>query len=59
LVGVIEGEARRLGFATLYAGTHTAESLLRRLGWTEVEHLDYGGAPMAILRRDLTSTAVR
>jgi predicted N-acetyltransferase YhbS len=57
LVRAIEDVARRLGFGTLYAGTHTAESLLCRLEWIEVERLDYGGERLSIFRRDLASAA--
>jgi N-acetylglutamate synthase-like GNAT family acetyltransferase len=57
LVRAVEGEARRLGFGTLYAATANAASLLRRLGWTEVERLDHGGASLGIFRRDLAAAA--
>jgi GNAT superfamily N-acetyltransferase len=53
LVRAIEDLGRGLGFGTLYAGTHTAESLLRRLAWMEVERLDYAGGPLSIFQRDL------
>jgi predicted N-acetyltransferase YhbS len=57
LVRGIEDLARSLGFGVLYAGTHTADSLLCRLEWMEVERLDYGGRLLGIFRRDLTSAA--
>ena len=57
LVCAIEDVARRLGFETLDAGTQTAESLLCRLKWIEVERLDHGGEPLGIFRRDLASGA--
>lgn len=50
LVRAAEGEARRLGLATLHAGTSTAESLFVRLGWRVVERTTYHGEALAILR---------
>jgi GNAT superfamily N-acetyltransferase len=37
LVTAVEGEARRLGFATLYSDTASSSSLLSRRGWQALE----------------------
>jgi GNAT superfamily N-acetyltransferase len=36
LVAAIEAEAARLGFASLYTSTDTAQRILIRRGWTEI-----------------------
>lgn len=53
LIRAIEGEATRLGLASLYAGSGRAALLFERLGWQVLEWITYHGAPLAILRREL------
>jgi GNAT superfamily N-acetyltransferase len=49
------GEARRLKLKRLYLWTVSAESLYRKLGWSEVERCEYCGQQIVIMQRDLGS----
>jgi len=42
--------AQQLGFAQVYCGTSTAESLLQRSGWTRLEVIAHAGKPLGIFR---------
>jgi GNAT superfamily N-acetyltransferase len=43
-------EARRLGFAEVYAGTAPGRNMLERLGWETLEMQPYHGEEIAIMR---------
>ncbi|MCF8167501.1 MAG: GNAT family N-acetyltransferase [Rhodoferax sp.] len=43
-------KARELGYAHIYCGTSTSESLLVRAGWQWLEHTSMQGKPLAIFR---------
>ena len=59
LIRTAEGEARRLGFAEVYAGTSRAATLFARLSSsTAVERLTYHGEDVTILRCDLLASSV-
>jgi GNAT superfamily N-acetyltransferase len=49
----MDDEARRLGFSRYYLFTFTAESLYRRLGWVEMDRVDYHGHDAAVMYKDL------
>lgn len=38
LIAAIENKARRLGYEEIFISTDAAENIIRRRGWTEVEH---------------------
>ena len=46
-------EARRLQVPQLYLWTHSAAPLYARLGWTEIEKLDYCGEMITVMVRKL------
>jgi GNAT superfamily N-acetyltransferase len=50
LLAAMEGEARRLGFATIYS-TRGAQRLLERCGWESVGTITHEGAPLSIYRK--------
>ena len=50
----VEQEARRLGFASLFAATNRIEKLLARRGWEAFEVVDHEGRPMAWLRKPIS-----
>ena len=45
-------KARRLGYERVYTLTVNAESLMRRLGWREIDRVDAEGQTWAILLRE-------
>jgi hypothetical protein len=47
----MEGEARRLGFATIYGSTRGAQRLLERCGWVSVGTITHEGEPLSIYRK--------
>jgi GNAT superfamily N-acetyltransferase len=49
----MDAEARRLGFSRYYLFTFTAESLYRRLGWQEMDRVDYHGNDAVVMYKDL------
>jgi GNAT superfamily N-acetyltransferase len=51
LLGAIEGEARRLGFATIYCSTRRAQRLLARCGWESMMEITHEGAPLSVYRK--------
>ena len=53
LVREVEDVARRLGHATLYCGTATANGLLQRGGWEFIEQVEYDGEAVSIYRKAL------
>lgn len=59
LVAAAEQEARRLGFADLYAAVIPARTLLRRLGWEFVGSAGSFGRPLAIYCRRLEQVPTR
>jgi GNAT superfamily N-acetyltransferase len=50
LLAALVAQARQLGHESVYCGTSTAESLLRRAGWQVVEQVMYAGKPLVIFR---------
>lgn len=52
LVRAAEDQARRLGIATLHAGTSTAGPLFERLGWRAVDRTTYHGERLVLYRWD-------
>jgi GNAT superfamily N-acetyltransferase len=46
-------EAKRLKLKQLYLWTVSAESLYRKLGWSEVERCEYCGQNIVIMQRDV------
>ena len=57
LVAAIETEARRLGFPAVYTSTDAAERLLQRLGWDAIGGTESLRGPIAVYRKDLSTTA--
>ena len=53
LVAAVEGEARRLGFADIYAAVIPARTLLRHCGWEFAGTAGSFGQPLAIYHRRL------
>ena len=53
LVSALEDVARELGFATIYCGTSTANSLLMREGWQFVEVAHYSNEAVSIYEKKL------
>lgn len=53
LLAALEGEARALGFVTIYCGTGTSDSLLRREGWCRCQDFDHEGRVLSIYQKDL------
>ena len=55
LVDAIEAEAHRLGFASIYTSTDTAESLMERRSWHAVGKTESLRGPIKVYRRRLCS----
>lgn len=53
LIVALEELARRRGHAALYTGTATAISLMRRLGWEQLQTARQGGQDVAVFRKRL------
>lgn len=53
LLAALEEEARSLGFAHIYCGTSTANSLLERFGWDLLERIEHEGDKLGIYRKAL------
>ena len=53
LCNAIEEEARRRNHGTLYLYTFTAEPMYRKLGWNELERVDYKGHDTVIMSKDI------
>ena len=53
LASALEDVARDLGFATIYSGTSTANSLLVREGWRLLEVVEYHGEAVSIYEKTL------
>ena len=51
LLTAMEGEARRLGFGTIYCSTHAAQRLLERCGWELATTITHDGAPLFVYRK--------
>jgi len=51
LLGAMEGEARRLGFTTIYCSTRGAQRLLERCGWESIGTITHEGAPLSVYRK--------
>ena len=51
LLAAVEGEARRLGFATIYCSTHRAQRLLERCGWEAIGTITHDDAPLSVYRK--------
>ena len=50
LLGAMVAHARTLGYAHVYCGTSTAESLLQRSGWSAIEVTQHAGKALTIFR---------
>ena len=53
IVGRLVDEARRLDLPRLYLWTNAAAALYARLGWQELEQLEYCGYPIRVMVRQL------
>lgn len=53
LLAALEEEARKLGFAHIYCGTSTANSLLERFGWDLLERIVHEGDKLGIYHKSL------
>ncbi|MGO1070612.1 GNAT family N-acetyltransferase [Lysobacter sp. CA199] len=53
LIAALEAQAMRLGHRALYAGTATAGSLMRRLGWEYLDTTPQHGVNVAVFRKRL------
>ena len=53
LLAAMEGEARRLGFATIYCSTSGAQRLLERCGWESIVDTTHEGAPLSVYRKTI------
>jgi GNAT superfamily N-acetyltransferase len=51
LLGALASHGYRLGYSSVYCGTATAVSLLRRSGWTELERIEHEGEPLVIFEK--------
>lgn len=49
----IQDLSRKSGLDTIYLFTHTAEQLYKRLGWIEIERLNFGDRNIVIMKKDL------
>lgn len=49
----IQNHSKSLGLKEIYLFTHTAESLYKRLGWTQLERLGLEGRDIVIMRKEL------
>ncbi|WP_417329070.1 GNAT family N-acetyltransferase [Halomonas cupida] len=54
LVRRVEEEAQSCDIATFYLYTPDQQALYRRLGWLDVEEVDYRGERVTIMRRQLS-----
>jgi len=50
ILAAMVSHARGMGFPQIYCGTSTAETLLRRCGWSSVEVTQLAGKPLTIFR---------
>ena len=48
LLAAMVSHAQALGFPRIYCGTSTAESLLRRCGWSSLALIQHAGKPLTI-----------
>ena len=48
LLAAMEGEARRLGFTTIYCSTGRAQRLLARCGWESIGTITHEGAALSV-----------
>lgn len=53
LLAAMEGEARRLGFATIYCSTSAAQRLLERCGWESIVDITHEGALLSVYRKTI------
>ena len=53
LLKQIEEDAKALGYTKIYLFTFTAESLYKRMGWTQVERVDYKGNDTVVMQKEL------
>ncbi|MEH6420684.1 GNAT family N-acetyltransferase [Pseudomonas sp. CGJS7] len=53
LILALEAQAMRLGHGAIYAGTATAGSLMRRLGWEYLDTTPQHGVQVAVFRKRL------
>jgi GNAT superfamily N-acetyltransferase len=47
--------AREMGVKEIFLYTHTAESMYKKLGWVEMERIQYKGKDTAVMRKSLTT----
>ena len=57
LINFATEHARSIGLEELYAWSHTMGAFIQRLGWQEIERVDFLGAKATILRYDLHADA--
>jgi GNAT superfamily N-acetyltransferase len=51
LLAAMEGEARRLGYSTIYCSTTGAQRLLERCAWESIGTITHEGAPLSVYRK--------
>lgn len=51
----IQEQSKSLGVDTIYLFTDTAESLYKRLGWTEMERLAMGDRNVVLMKKELSN----
>jgi hypothetical protein len=58
LLRALVQHAGALGHGRVYCATATAESLLRRNGWSEVERVEHEGKPLTVFSTPAVSPAI-
>ena len=53
LLAAMEGEARRLGFATIYCSTSGAQRLLEGCSWESIVDITHEGALLSVYRKTI------
>jgi GNAT superfamily N-acetyltransferase len=53
LLGGVEEQARKLGFARIFCGTSTAQNLLQRCGWQLLESINHEGKDLGVYQKAL------
>jgi N-acetylglutamate synthase-like GNAT family acetyltransferase len=53
LVQALEEEARRLGFTRIYCATGSAENLLKRSQWQDIERTNHDGKALTVFAKTL------
>jgi GNAT superfamily N-acetyltransferase len=58
LLAALVSHAHRLGYSSVYCGTATAISLLRRNGWSEIDRIEHEGQALAIFQKAADSPSL-